>query len=583
MKYYIALYEKLKQTYMAQCALENEVPLICPSLRVYEREDLELLKPTSEIEDQSKIATSFLKKQDASYQLNTVPTSPNMWDINPNNSLFSVYREILDTTEIKGIEESLNSAVKIDVSKLYDDKGKETKQLKDYQKYLALYNAKLEAISTHLQLFDDLDTEPEKQNWNDQLSFLEKQRDLAFLELEVKGSRKIIEDAQRTVNKQSATEEYLNLVREARAEFLASEKTDVISENSLHNINFIPYDFMDNENGWTGMKLSKAELDDIFGKIDKSASDIPSEILSLDYDEKYITGVELDYQFVTLKRNWFNKSIFNSEYFVNKGQKPISDGQTINSSFKLPAYPKTMMLIKNLKINLDASISDGQISNPTQVINFGPLILKQQLFVNKTSNQKFLKAVTNKETLRSDQMNFMIKKSAPEVVQPKIVATTVKPVVMMAPKPTAVAVATPVATTVKPHIMTSFNRAILVNPGLIKPIDVPKPQLAKIYINLMDSISKTPIYKCSISLKGIDKNWVMEVETNENGLATVDIPQGNYTLETTIDGYERIHKEVNIPNTNPVTVSYNLEREQVKFTSYFLIGMICERIPKTPF
>lgn len=180
-------------------------------------------------------------------------------------------------------------------------------------------------------------------------------------------------------------------------------------------------------------------------------------------------------------------------------------------------------------------------------------------------------------------MNFMIKKSAPEVVQPKIVATTVKPVVMMAPKPTAVAVATPVATTVKPHIMTSFNRAILVNPGLIKPIDVPKPQLAKIYINLMDSISKTPIYKCSISLKGIDKNWVMEVETNENGLATVDIPQGNYTLETTIDGYERIHKEVNIPNTNPVTVSYNLEREQVKFTSYFLIGMICERIPKTPF
>ena len=434
-----------------------------------------------------------------------------------------------------------------------------------------------------MQLFDDLNTEPEKQNWNDQLGFLEKQRDLAFLELEVKGSRKIIEDAQRTVNKQSATEEYLNLVREARAEFLASEKTDVISENSLHNINFIPYDFMDNENGWTGMKLSKAELDDIFGKIDKSASDIPSEILSLDYDEKYITGVELDYQFVTLKRNWFNKSIFNSEYFVNKGQKPISDGQTINSSFKLPAYPKTMMLIKNLKINLDASISDGQISNPTQVINFGPLILKQQLFVNKTSNQKFLKAVTNKETLRSDQMNFMIKKSAPEVVQPKIVATTVKPVVMMAPKPAAVAVATPVATTVKPHIMTSFNRAILVNPGLIKPIDVPKPQLAKIYINLMDSISKTPIYKCSISLKGIDKNWVMEVETNENGLATVDIPQGNYTLETTIDGYERIHKEVNIPNTNPVTVSYNLEREQVKFTSYFLIGMICERIPKTPF
>ena len=59
---------------------------------------------------------------------------------------------------------------------------------------------------------------------------------------------------------------------------------------------------MDNENGWTGMKLSKAELDDIFGKIDKSASDIPSEILSLDYDEKYITGVELDYQFVTYQK-----------------------------------------------------------------------------------------------------------------------------------------------------------------------------------------------------------------------------------------------------------------------------------------
>ena len=63
MKYYIAVYEKLREIYVSRGAMENDLPLICPSLRMYENEDLELLKPASLLNDDQKKTESILKNK----------------------------------------------------------------------------------------------------------------------------------------------------------------------------------------------------------------------------------------------------------------------------------------------------------------------------------------------------------------------------------------------------------------------------------------------------------------------------------------------------------------------------------------
>lgn len=582
MKYYIALYEKLKSLYKNQSSSENDISLMCPSLRIYEREDLQLLKPQATINDTSKLVASQLKKQDASYQLNTVPVSSTFWDVNPNNSLFSIYREILDGININGLETSIEGVLNLDTSVLFDAKGKETIAYKAYQKYLSLLEKKLDEITEHLNLYNDLTTEEQKENWTNKLDLLNKEKEICKMELEVKGYKNKIESSLKTINKQSLKDQQLSLLQSAKMEFDASEHTDIISNNSIHNINFIPYDFMDNETGWTNLSLSKKELDSLYEGIDKSGGEFPTEILNIDYDEKIIIGIQFDYQFVTLKRNWFNKEIFYSGIAINTIEKPISDGVTISSEYKLPAFPKTMILIKNLKINLDPSVDVAQVTNPSQIINFGPLILKQQLFTDKKTNQNFLKVVTNKDTAVSEQLHYMVKKA--EIVERTAIIgnkrTVSNKILRPGPFP-KVEVSTPAPEKNIPSRPVASVLTNLLPITIFTPVEVPAISSARVSIKVTDSISKTAIYKCSLSIKGTDNNRFYEIETNENGEVIADIPPGNYSIEMRLDGYANLLKNFNISNTNNTSLNYTLEREQVKYASFFLIGMICERIPKT--
>lgn len=592
MKYYIALYEKLKETYSRLNSQENDICLICPSLRVYEREELQLLKPSGQIPDKDKAQEAILKKQDASYQLNSVPISQKYWDVNPTNTLFSVYREILDTVGISGLKAELENIVAADMSKLYDEEGEDTEEFQLYNEYLELYSEILEEISEHHTLYEDLKTENEKEIWNEKLSLLTREKSKRLGEWERKGNKSLIEGVLDTINGQSQLDKYLAQVQNAKMDFDMAEHTDIISNNSIHTIEFIPYDFMDNENGWTSLKLDKKDLDSIYNSIDKKTEELPPEILSIDYDEEYIEGIELEYQFVTLKRGWFDKSIFTSEFYRNNGSKPISDGISISNAFKLPAFPKTMILARNLKINIDSTVSDTQVSNPNQIINFGPIILKSQLFVNKKSNQKFLKVVTNKQTLKSDQLSFLKMRIDPKAVKEvevkqtapiKKAATMNRPVMMARGNPIPI-LTTPQkkADPAKP-LQAALMHTYIAPVTLFTPVKIDTPKLSRVTFNLIDKITEKGIYKCAISIAGVDNNRIFEVETDENGIVKVDIPPGNYSMSTMLDGYEIISQKFKVPNTNPLTLKYPVSREQVKYSSYFLIGMVCEKIPKTPF
>ncbi len=595
---------------MSQSSMENDLPMICPSLRVYENEELELLKPQSLLNDDQKKALSIIKKQNVAYELNSVPISPNFWDLNPNNSLFDIYRDILDKNNLKDLEENLNKVIQNQSAVLFDAKGADTKELKAYKKYQTAHETAITNIASHLELFDGLDTDEEKNNWNDKLITLNNLKALAFSEWKVKGFKDLIEQELARINKTSDADLYLTMAQNAKNTFDAAEKTDVINNSSIHDINFIPYDFMENESGWNSIRLEKAELESLHAEAKNSNENLPSEILSIDYDESVIQAVEFDYSFVHLKRNWFNKNFMLSNMFEWNEPKKISDGQTISSDFKLPAFTKTMMLIKNLKIVLDPSITSDTVNDPNQLIYFGPLIMKQQLFVNKNNNQKFLKAVTNVRTIKSDQLNTLTKKTAaPETLTEDFTAKPAIQPVTETPKATpafnnkinlgamgAVRNLRPVIST--PHVATPVKtqptpiktvppgvRTPIKIPGIFVPIRIPvqtQPTAANVQFRVFDKINNDPVYKCSISIKGTNNSRIFEIETNEIGMISQMVPVGEYSIELRVDDYAVLSQKFSVTNTNPLNLEYRLQREEVKFKSFFLIGMICERMPKIP-
>ncbi|MDQ1802415.1 hypothetical protein ACNFU2_19355 [Chryseobacterium sp. PTM-20240506] len=607
MKYFIAVYQKLKNTYLSQSSMENDLPMICPSLRVYENEELELLKPQNQLNDDQKKALSIIKKQNMAYELNSVPISSQFWDLNPNNSLFDIYRDILDKNNLKNLEESLDKTLAIESSILFDAKKNDTKEFKAYKKYRLAHEQVIDKITAHLELFDDLDSDEERNNWNDQLTHLNGTKEIAFSDWKIKGNKDNIDKELTRINKASDADVYLAMAQNAKNTFEAAEKTDVITNASIHDINFIPYDFMENESGWNNIRIEKQELETLYTEAKNSHENLPSEILSIDYDEGVIQAVELDYSFVHLKRNWFSKNFMLSQLFEWNEPKKISDGQTISSDFKLPAFPKTMILIKNLKIILDPSITNDAINNPDQLIYFGPLIMKQQLFVNKNNNQKFLKAITNVKTIKSDQLSNLTRKTA-LYENSKITATE------FITKPES----EPVAETAKVHPIPAFNRINMNvlnsvrNVRPVTPVSTPQPITpappvkpvipirntgifvpikypiqvpssgANIQFRVLDKINNDPVYKCSISIKGTNNSRIYEIETNEAGIVNQVIALGEYSIELRIDDYSVLNQNFSVTSTTPINLEYKLQREEVKFKSFFLIGMICEKMPKIP-
>lgn len=604
--------------------MENDLPMICPSLRVYDNEELELLKPQSLLNDEQKKALSIIKKQNVAYELNSVPISPNFWDLNPNNSLFDIYRDILDKNNLKDLEENLDKVLDHKSPVLFDAKNSDTKEFKAYKKYRTLFEEAVNKITDHLVQFEGLDTDEEKSNWNDKLINLNNLKELTFSEWKVKGSKDHIEKELARINKSSDADLYLAMAQNAKQTFEAAEKTDVISNSSIHDIHFIPYDFMENESGWNSLRIEKSELEGLHAEAKNSNENIPTEILSIDYDESMIQAVELDYSFVHLKRNWFNKNFMLSDYFEWKEPKKIADGETISNDFKLPAFPKTMILIKNLKVILDPSIVSASVSNTEQLIYFGPMVMKQQVFINKNNNQRFLKAITNVKTIKSDQLNYLAKKTVIAENKASIISSfsaktaigsepaeklqtaahvsfsgktnmgnminAVKNLQPLNPVPHEASPVQPVIQPTNP-IKIPWGSWVPKFPTIPTPIPTPTPipipvslppAGAVVQFRVSDKINNDPIYKCAISIKGTNNNRIFEIESNEAGMISQLIPPGDYSIELRIDDYAILNQNFSITNVLPLNLEYKLQREEVKFKSYFLIGMICERMPRIP-
>ena len=588
MKYYIALFQKIKEHYKTQTSNPNEIALICPSLRVYEDSEMKLMLPQMLIQDELK-GEGLLKKQDLSFQLNSLPSSDKYWDINPSNTLFDAYNHIISANQDVAIQDD-SAETEIAKKVLFDAKGKATKERKAYDKYLAQFEKLIAEWENHIVAFSGLQTDDEKKIWLEKLNVILQKKEIILADHKLLGFKKTIESALKKINESDDFDRFLSNLKSAKYTLEGSKKTGIVSQDSYLDINFIPYDFMSTDNGWNKLTLSKVELDQLYEVAKTEKNDFPSEIISIDYDEKNITGIELEFSIISMQRNWFSLDPITSSFFKWNEAKSISDGQAISNEFLLSAYPKKMLLIKNLKINIDQAIDASTVSNVNQLIHFGPILMKNQMFINSNSNVKFIKAIRNKEVLQSTNIKNYNNKAV-------VNATTITPIsaTISAPIAPIVTAATPVTpiSPMQPRVVLHRPIAmkpvldvkpVILNPVLFHPIKIIEinNNLANVIFTVKDKITKIGIYKTEISIMGTNNSVFKEVESDENGTINFQLPIGNYSVEIKKDGYSLYKTTLNIINTTTVNQEHILNPESVTYDTYFLIGMICEKLPKIP-
>lgn len=581
MKYYIALFQKIKDYYKKQTSNQNEIALICPSLRVYEDSEMKLLLPQMLIEEELK-GEALLKKQDLAFQLNSLPTSDKYWDINPSNTLFEVYNQILNTNQEVTIEEE-TTETEAAKNILFDSKGKPTKEKKAYDKYLNQFEKIISEWEEHVSKYSDSLTENEKNIWLEKLNIILQKKENTLADFKLLGFKKTVETALAKINESDDFELFISEMKSAKYTLEGSKKTGIISQESYLDINFIPFNFMTTDNGWNKLVIEKNELEELYKEAKIEENEFPSELISIDYDEKNITGIELEFSIISMQRNWFSLAPLVSDFFQWNEAKSISDGKTISNDFLLSAYPKKMVLIKNLKINIEETIDAIKVSNVNQLIRFGPILMKNQLFVNETSNIKFIKAIKNKGVLQSNNIKNYNNKATLELNT--IAANTPNPVSPITPitRTTAMNSRIMMSRSLARNPVLDVKPTIL-NPILFQPIKIIeiKNNIAIVHITVKDKITKIGIYKTEISIMGINNSVFKEVETDQDGSIHFDLPIGNYSVEMKKDGYSLLKTPLNILNTNTVNQEYILNPESIAYDTYFLVGMICEKLPKIP-
>lgn len=588
MKYYIALFQKIKEYYKTQTSNPNEIALICPSLRVYKDSEMKLMLPQMLIKEELK-GEGLLKKQDLSFQLNSLPSSDKYWDINPSNTLFDAYNQIISTNQEVAIQDD-SAETELAKKVLFDAKGKPTKERKAYDKYLAQFEKLIVEWENHILAFSGLQTDDEKKIWLEKLNVILQKKEIILVDHKLLGFKKTIESALEKINESDDFDRFLSNLKSAKYTLEGSKKTGIVSQDSYLDINFIPYDFMSTDNGWNKLTLSKVELDQLYDSAKTEKNDFPPEIISIDYDEKNITGIELEFSIISMQRNWFSLDPITSSFFKWNEAKSISDGQTISNEFLLSAYPKKMLLIKNLKINIDEAIDESTVSNVNQLIHFGPILMKNQMFINSNSNVKFIKAIRNKEVLQSTNIKTYNNKAV-------VNATTITPIsaTISAPIAPIVTAATPITpiSPMQPRVILHRPitmkpvldvKPVILNPLLFHPIKIIEinNNVANVIFTVKDKITKIGIYKTEISIMGTNNSVFKEVESDESGTINFQLPIGNYSVEIKKDGYSLLKTTLNIINTNTVNQEHILNPESVTYDTYFLIGMICEKLPKIP-
>ena len=106
--------------------------------------------------------------------------------------------------------------------------------------------------------------------------------------------------------------------------------------------------------------------------------------------------------------------------------------------------------------------------------------------------------------------------------------------------------------------------------------------LSKVSFEVTDKANRTGVYKADIAIRGVNVNYSSSVETDADGLIASELPAGKYEIEIRKDGYEMDKSEMDVLQNTPLKVSKDLRVKNVSYKDFFLIGAICEMMPKIP-
>ncbi|MFV0564365.1 MAG: carboxypeptidase-like regulatory domain-containing protein [Flavobacteriaceae bacterium] len=566
MKFYIACIQKLKELVDGTSSNTKSTFAACSSLRVFEAADFEFLS------GQLLNAEQFLNSEDISAQLNSLGTDQTFWDVDAQANLYEYYKTHLEQLKLKG-ENAVKLSEALDKALLYNNNGEPSEKLLAYNDYLEQYETLIDGLN---ELYNNADAdvaEDEKKSVYLKADIFRKKIALLLAQWRLNGFKDNIENALKSINKLSEYDQILELKNKVLSDIKNIEATGIQSASTYIKLQMVPYNFYKQENAWTGLEVTQNELNAILIRAQKQLKGFNNQILGLDYDETFINKITLNYCIITIKRPWLYKDLLQSEYI---------DSNTKKATYK---YAKKIVLIKDLRVILKEDLSEAekeQIQN-NNIIKFGPIFMKNQFFINNLSKEAFIKPVTDKKIYTGKfalKLDKKLQKATPLAmpVKPNYSAAHIATVVKAAPgKPlkNPIKARKPIAgAKAKPLVMTAKTNLIFKIPDF--KINLQKQ--SNIHINITDKLSKDGIYKAELSFKSLNTNFFKNIETNENGLAALTLPKGNYDISIRKNGYKELKFTQIVQENKNITISKILEPQEVVFDSYFLMGIIADEV-----
>ena len=558
MKYYNALFQAIKNEYKER----NSDALIAfsPNGFIYDNEDFDLLN--QENLDRGKLLT----KEDLSYQFNSLTSNVKSWEIDVSNNLYLKYKELIQLAELNSRDSSSDFSNQMAI--LYDDKGVETAAYKKYKTYITKYNNATDLLQDHLSnddlsVLDDL----QKITWTSKLETLQNNIKIILSEWIAKGNKVIISNALDKIYQENVIKNTSLTLSELKQNIAFQEKTGLNSNSDYIEMQFIPFDFTSDNSKWSHLKLDKTKLNSLSDEFKKENSINNSTIELDDKYEKYINAVEFDFCIVNINRSWFRKEIISTDLNSN------------SPATKECFYASKLIFMKNLSIDLIDFEEDNIINEG--IIKFGPLILKNQIFKNITTKKLSLQPIDSKDIYKSN--NYKILSQQREMVT--------KPI-----KETIAAVSTPVSQIRNPNIIrhpmftrleaksdtkttTTFGKVIEAQKiNKINFLPVINFQLLDNTGNLILRISNKIITdkveaNCTISIIGINNEFIKEVVSDINGQLVVSVPIGDYNISIKKSGFKPLEFKQTIGAAGNIIVNKTIDPTNIIYESMYLIGV----------
>ncbi|MFV0541060.1 MAG: carboxypeptidase-like regulatory domain-containing protein [Aestuariibaculum sp.] len=568
MKFYIACIQKLKELVEDTNSKSNTNFVPCASLRVFEATDFEFLSGKLLNTEQ------FLNSEDISAQLNSLSTDKTYWDIDAQSNLYEYYKLFLEQLQLKKPQDEMTVSIP-DKKLLYSTDNEPSEQLLLYNKYLEQYEQLVDELNELYSGFEnDTASEDNKTTFFLKVDIHQKKIALLLAEWRLKGLKDTIEKALKNINKLSDYDKTLKLKNKILSDIKNIEAIGIQSMNAYVKLQMVPYNFYKNENAWTSLEVNQSELKSILSRAKKDLKGFNKDIINFDYDETFINKITLNYCIITIKRPWLYKDV------------PISKYIDSNTKKNIYTYAKKIVLIKDLRVILKENLSQAEKTaiEANNIIKFGPIFMKNQFFLNKTSKESFIKPITNKKIYSSKYAHKVDKKlvhAAPLImaVNPK---TTIKPQTVKDKKATIVStrlrIVTPkIKPETKPKPLITFNAksALLYK---IKDLNIATIKQSNIHIKISDKLTKDGIYKAELSFKSVNNNFFKEIETDEKGTFSFSLPKGTYNVSIRKNGYKELEFNQAIQENKNINITKILEPQEVMFDSYFLMGIIADKV-----